>query len=395
MQSFNGPEDSGSTFPNTACLYTGNHLIIGGVNVRRFKCVEVEKPPGHPLGAYFNPENSTFITIAESKIKLWNARSGKLIAEMVDFAPSEVTACCLDERKKKVLIGTAGGDVLVLNYMNAILLKAGEKHRGQVSGLVYSRKDKCAISCGWDSKIHVHDETSGKVLDLVRATDTTYEKETTCVAFSSSLGVVAVGSLDLSVRLFDYQTLRLLAVMKGHTAEIVKIVFVPGYYLLLTADCSGSVIFWSTGYPWKKLAELENSTPIKDGKKRFKPHKNHLEVPHEAATLFLTQPPAIAERELQARKRGLTVVPITSIEVGVNSADGSVLLITGDERGSIKIYPLNEFLEEYSIKAIHEDLLEADKKAKKQAPETDAPSHVSTELPAFKLGTRNPKKSGT
>jgi hypothetical protein len=64
---------------------------------------------------------------------------------------------CLDDRRRKIIIGDTKGHVQVLNYANGALLRTLEPHTAEVSGMLYAA-GKSVITFSWDSKVNIHDE---------------------------------------------------------------------------------------------------------------------------------------------------------------------------------------------------------------------------------------------
>ena len=72
-------------------------------------------------------------------------------------------------------------------------------------------------------------------------------------------------SIDFSIRLFDFQFAKLKGMMVGHTAEIIKLAFLDPYPILVSADCVGKIMIWSTKFPFRALFQIDNIHPIEDG----------------------------------------------------------------------------------------------------------------------------------
>lgn len=67
----------------------------------------------------------------------------------------------------------------------------------------------------------------------------------TCADWSHDASLVATGSNDRTVRVWDLETGKLEGLLK-HPAEVVSLFFLKPYPYLLSADASGNVFVWGT-----------------------------------------------------------------------------------------------------------------------------------------------------
>ena len=84
---------------------------------------------------------------------------------------------------------------------------------------------------------------------MLRSVSKIHDRDVTCVAVSRELALVATGSADFSVRLWDLAFSRPVGICSGHTSEITSLAFVASgasrtYPLLLSADSVGNVMLW-------------------------------------------------------------------------------------------------------------------------------------------------------
>ena len=68
---------------------------------------------------------------------MWNADTGKLEHTYEDMMPNSVTACCLDDRRRKLILGDSSGLVRVFNCTNAAPMKDMERHDTEITALAY------------------------------------------------------------------------------------------------------------------------------------------------------------------------------------------------------------------------------------------------------------------
>ena len=107
----------------------------------------------------------------------------------------EITACCLDDRQRKVIVGSATGEIMILNYLNGAFMKSTvNNHEKSVVSLIYNDEDKCLISTSWDRSIRIYDEEPPEDLEAMRIINNCHIRDISCTAFSRRLSIVATGS---------------------------------------------------------------------------------------------------------------------------------------------------------------------------------------------------------
>ena len=226
-----------------------------------------------PVCAIYNSVSMTILVAAGRNIHIYDARTGALRNEFYEIVPHEITSVCLDHRQRKFIVGTAGGQVQVHNYLNGAPMKTFDfKHDRDISALLYCNEDKVLITTGWDRRVCIYDETPREAVSLLRMVNGAHERDIGCLGFSHRLSLIATGSADFTVRLWDFQLAKKVAVLRGHTSEVGCVAFCDPYALLLSADSLGNIFFWHVRPNGKSnlnsrrnlCAVLKNATPKSD-----------------------------------------------------------------------------------------------------------------------------------
>ncbi|RHY31950.1 hypothetical protein DYB32_003023 [Aphanomyces invadans] len=202
--------------------------------------------------ALFNPISLTFITAAGTDIKIWDANLGKLIRIYKGLSGTDLTALCLDNRSRKFLVGDHEGNIKVYDYLNGTYMKCfaypdmdNKAHAAEVSRLYYCNEYRTVISTSWDTSVCIHDESDPDRGILLRRMTGGHTGDITSLGFSYNLSLIATGSVDCTVQIWDYEFGRLDATCIGHTTGIVSLVFLDPYPLLASCDLSGNVAIWA------------------------------------------------------------------------------------------------------------------------------------------------------
>eukprot|EP00743_Colponemidia_sp_Colp-15_P008893 GILK01009703.1.p1 GENE.GILK01009703.1~~GILK01009703.1.p1 ORF type:complete len:1022 (-),score=193.31 GILK01009703.1:203-2842(-) len=270
------------------------------------------------VSAIYNHTLSSFITCSGNSVKIWSAKSGQLARVYTNLSETELTALCLDDRERKFIVGDHSGKILVYDYHNGAFMKDLTSHSAEVTSLVYCEGDKLVLSSSWDSTLFVHDEKvrpdkmSEKRI-VLRQVLNAHSLDITCMAYSRPLSLIASGSSDFVLQIWDYERCKLEFSLTGHCAEIICCTFLDPFPLLCSADYSGAICIW-------------------------------LVRPHPSAYRLVT-----------SFKSMLTVEQVTSITSMATRYDDVLnryYLFTGDDRGEIRTWDLTRILQELRLEPI-------------------------------------------
>ena len=182
-----------------------------------------------------------------------------------------------------------------------------------ISFIAYGGSDHTIITCGWDRTIKVHmDEMvhHKSPSDMVkRGKPDCHKKDIICGAYGHHLGLIATGSQDCRVRVWDYERVILLDEFV-HKLEVQIVHFIKPYPLLLTSDSVGTIRIWIVRPP--------------------PPAKSH--------PLFNRLVTKLDNMSIEKK------VPNTAIDTFHNEETGQLLLLQGDENGDIVVYDITPII---------------------------------------------------
>ena len=231
-------------------------------------------------GALYHDLSVALIAVVQRDVRVLAAETGALLRVHRAVLPSDACAgsVALDGRRRKLLVGCAGGQSVVLNAFTGKPLKLLPSHTRDVVGLIYVPPDNTVITAGAEGALHVCDELEDGEVDegshngggagddvgggedggvqsgargaLLRAVTAAHGPGVpiAALAFNFDLSTIATGAGGGGggdVRLWDYQTLAPLgAPLRSHGADITALAFLPPYPALASADSSGAVHIW-------------------------------------------------------------------------------------------------------------------------------------------------------
>ncbi|KAG3004371.1 hypothetical protein PC128_g19107 [Phytophthora cactorum] len=254
MQTFTA-ENMGDV-KNIVSITSAKRIVAAGKKLIKFDYEKLENPEltdDHPVfSALYNPTSLSFITAAGRDVKIWDARLGKLIRVYRDLSSTDLTTLCLDFRERKFIIGDHGGNIHVFDFLNGSHMKSfaypdfgNRAHTAEVTKLCYCAEHMAVISVSWDCSINIHDERDSERGVLLRRLVGGHSTDITALSFSYHLSLLASGSSDCSLQVWDYEFGRLDTTCIGHVSGLLCLHFLDPFPLLLSSDSTGNLCFWA------------------------------------------------------------------------------------------------------------------------------------------------------
>lgn len=271
-----------SNVNEVTCLQTipeHRRLVCGS---RVFKVFEYSKPFTPELSddnpiiwARYSPIRLEFYIAGERSVKIWNAKHGKPVRELKNIMETDITFITFDDQHRKLIIGDHNGAIKVFDLLSGVQIAEYEGHEGEISYLGYGGADRTIISTGWDKAIKIHmdnkserEKPEDKVL---RGKINCQSKDIISADYSHNLGLIATGSRNHKIRLWEYEKVKYEDELKGHANEVAIVKFINPFPLLLTWDNVGEMMLWLTlPHPegnqllvkWRNMFTLQKMWPI-------------------------------------------------------------------------------------------------------------------------------------
>jgi len=286
VQTFNVPCDELNTF----CTTHPKKRIIAGA--RNLQVYEYDEPKDQFLTdeklcqkILYNNILFMFITLHPNSIKIWDATNGKLVKTHTEISQAELTACCFDERQRKLIVGDVNGRIYCINVKNGARMKKFEKHSEQITDLGYwvaernnqmaanskngledflqgdmkKDKDPRMISSSKGKVVKVHDDSSSETKNI-RYRSEVHTGAVNGLTLNKKAGLAASYSDDGSIVIISLYSSRQDGILKegGNVTQtqIKKAVFLTGYSYLVACDDQGKMTFWTV------LPNKHKNTPI-------------------------------------------------------------------------------------------------------------------------------------
>lgn len=133
---------------------------------------------------------------------------------------------------------------------------AFEGHTGSVVSVVFSHDSKLVASGSWDCTVRLWDAATGKC----RRTLEGHNRRVYAVTFSHDSMLIASGALDDTVKLWDTATGKCQRTFKGHSRTVCSVAFAHDSKLVASGSWDWTVKLWdaATGNCWRTLKGHSN-----------------------------------------------------------------------------------------------------------------------------------------
>lgn len=201
----------------------------------------------------FTPEGHFLVSASmDSTVKLWRVADGTLYKTLRGHKDAVLSISCgLSDRNQSLKLISTSAD-------KTIRIWNVSTQEPSIQSAFYSTKfspdSKKISAAGWDGMVWVWDNSGATSPKLFFNTQDAHEAPVNIVRFSSDGQILASGSDDKTIRLWDSADGKLLETFTGHQDRVTDISFSPnGKLLASAADLEDSTI---------KLWELATGKPI-------------------------------------------------------------------------------------------------------------------------------------
>ena len=233
----------------------------------------------NPIQVEFNTYYLQFVVLTKYDLRVYDCVTGKLrkiYTEVQDpRTESELSAMVLDHRNRICLLGDNSGSIRAYNFANGALMRSingeirenklnveeeqaeaaeargkGKKKNddwnSEISALYFCVDDKILIASSWDSTLMLFDMKDVEEVGLLRTLRGGHMgSDITCVTYSPYISMLASGSSNGLVAVWDFEIGKLEGACFGHKREITTISFLDPYPVILTCSADGMISLWN------------------------------------------------------------------------------------------------------------------------------------------------------
>jgi WD40 repeat protein len=185
-----------------------------------------------------------------------------------------MAAFCLDDRRRKIIIGDMSGRILVYNPSNGAYMKAATTEAdtagAAVSSLVYLDDKRWFIGAFNNGVIKIYDENRLEDCTILKVFDHHYKHtELFCMVYDErEKSIITSGATGEPLKFWDLDNgkveLSIQTLPPTSAESVVRIEVLNPFPLVATADSAGGVNIWGTRscvYPGARMNGFRNQTP--------------------------------------------------------------------------------------------------------------------------------------
>ena len=99
-------------------------------------------------------------------------------------------------------------------------MKRCKPHQADVTAVVYCPSEQTIVSVSWDRQLVVHDEKpNSEECATLRTVVNAHDADINCLDFSRELSLLGTGAADGTLRMWDFQSVKLVGVCEGHEVQ--------------------------------------------------------------------------------------------------------------------------------------------------------------------------------
>ncbi|KAM0787857.1 hypothetical protein ACM66B_003910 [Microbotryomycetes sp. NB124-2] len=214
----------------------------------------------------FSPDGKTLATGCNRFTTLYDTKTGAKITTLVDESPgvrqdNYIRSACFSPDGKLLATGSEDRIIRIWNLSQKRMAKVFQGHKSEIYSLAFSPDGKRLMSGSGDRTAKVWDMDSGSCIfslgieDVTVAENGPIDAGVTSVVMSPDGTLLAAGSLDTFVRIWDAKTGQLLDKLKGHKDSVYSVAFSPDGKFLVSGSLDKTLKMWDVAAFQKELIE--------------------------------------------------------------------------------------------------------------------------------------------
>ena len=236
----------------------GNALAAGGRDgtIRLWDIIsglEVKTFSGHRHGVLsiaFSPNGKILASGGDDNLRLWDAISGREIKTLPGHVRAESTSLAFSPDGQTLVSGGKDNAVRLWEVASGRELKTLVGHNWFVQSVAFNPDGKTFASASSDGSVRLWDIASGREVRIFGRDKGWVESEAfdrdwvMSVAFSPDGKILASGTGNGTLRLWDVASGHALRILRGHKGSVNSVVFSPDGALIASASADARNKFW-------------------------------------------------------------------------------------------------------------------------------------------------------
>lgn len=174
----------------------------------------------------------------DSRIRLWNAETGKFLRTLAHGGG--VLAAAFHPDGRVVASGGRDGTIRLWEVQSGRRLRVLADDMGEVNAVAFDPHGRSLASGSDDRRARLWDPTSGRVRHSLAG----HTRVVLSVAFDPEGAMLATGSADTTIKLWRATTGRLVHSLEGHAETVCSVAFHPDGRTVASASEDGTIGLW-------------------------------------------------------------------------------------------------------------------------------------------------------
>ena len=195
---------------------------------------------GGVQGVGYTSDGRQFVTIGnDGTLKLWDSRGLKLV-RTTEVEDRDVTALAVGSAR--AVTGHKSGRIAVWDLELGIRLQDLKRNEAEIHAVAFAGMPDHVLAAGHDWKLALFNVRAPiPPMHVFEG----HESAVQTVAFSAPRSLIASGSADRTVRLWNAETFEPGPVLRGHQDFVTALAFAADGRMLASGDLAGTVRIWS------------------------------------------------------------------------------------------------------------------------------------------------------
>lgn len=217
----------------------GSTLSNGALPAQRVTLIK-DAHKGAVQGIGYTADGRQVVTVGDDgTLKLWDGRERTLV-RTIDVESRDVTALAVSGTR--AAIGHKAGRISVWDLELGIRLPDLKRNDAEIHAVAFAGTPDHVLAAGHDWKLALFNVRAPMPPMHVFEG---HESAVQAVAFSAARGLIASGSADRTVRLWNAETFEPGRVLRGHEDFVTALAFAADGRMLASGDLAGTVRIWS------------------------------------------------------------------------------------------------------------------------------------------------------
>ncbi|MBW0536140.1 hypothetical protein O181_075855, partial [Austropuccinia psidii MF-1] len=204
----------------------------------------------------FSPDGSILATGCNRYTSLYNTRTGQKICQLLDdnhgnkAADNYIRSASFSPDGKLLATGSEDRVIRIWEVAQKRILNRFQGHKSEIYSLAFSPDGRMLVSGSGDKTARIWDMNLGTCLfhlmieETIGSDGVPIDAGVTSVCVSPDGSILAAGSLDTVVRLWDSSNGQLLDKLKGHKDSVYSVAFSPDGKFLVSGSLDRTLKLW-------------------------------------------------------------------------------------------------------------------------------------------------------